>query len=68
MNYITELKQHPTQTLHESRPQEHDGLDLFAEELPTQQDLTAPHIPTSTIMCGSCAGSCVGTVSTVSSL
>lgn len=65
MHHITEPKQQtPEQTRVEINSPTSEGLELFAEELPTQHDL----LPTATVACVFCAGSCVGSVSTVSSL
>jgi hypothetical protein len=65
MHYITETKQQtPEQTPVGTNIPTSEGLELFAEEMPTQHDL----LPTATVGCAFCVGSCVSTVSTVSSL
>ena len=65
MHHITETKQQtPEQTTVGINIPTSEGLELFAEEMPAQHDL----LPIATVGCAFCVGSCVSSVSSVSSL
>lgn len=70
MNYTTQTQNDPhfnEAEINGINNQTHEVLDLFAEELPVQQDMAVSQTKstTSTISTG---GGCLGTVSTIGTL